>query len=94
LLLSGKDFLVGTPSAFGKFIVHDYAERVLGDEGRNTSHVSAELAKRSHSLFVRQFFNVVSFRSATECAAQAVERKVTPGQNFSARLKIAERKKH
>ncbi len=82
------------PGALGEFNRHDDAERMLGDKGRDLSHLGPEGPERRDHVLIGQFFDAVSFRGAPERAAQAVKRQISFGENEPARLEIAQRVEH
>src|SRR2546429_5936445 len=94
LLHSGEDFPIGTLRVFGQFVWNDDAERMFGDEGWNLPHLCAKHSERRDSNIIRQLFNVVRFGRSPQCAAQTIKRQLSLNQNFSTRLKIAERVEH
>src|SRR2546421_362442 len=83
-----------TSPAFGERVGSDDAVWVFGEEGRDAAHARAQRAEGRDRRFVSEFVRAEDFGCATECAAQAVERKVAFGKDFAARLKFSERVEH
>jgi hypothetical protein len=67
---------------------------MLGDEGWNLPHVRAERAKGGDGALVRQLLGVESLCRALERSTHTIKRQISIGEDFAARLKLAERAQH
>ena len=75
---------------FGQGLWDDDAEGVFGDERRDAPDVSAERVEGRGGGLVIQLGRAEGGGGAAEGTAEAVEREVTAGEDFPARLKLAE----
>ena len=88
------DLLINVAGALGQLYRCGDVKRVLGDEGWDASNVCPESTEGSDGLLIRQFLDVQCFCGATQRAPQAIQRQLTLGEGFAARLKVAERVQH
>jgi hypothetical protein len=63
---------------------------MFGNKGRNSPDMRSKRMQRLDRLCVRQFPKAEGFGSTFESSAQTVKRQVAFGQDFAARLKVAE----
>jgi hypothetical protein len=64
---------------------------MFGDEGWNLPHDCAQGFESGDGALVRQFVNVQSIGGSLERSPQTIERQISFGQDFAARLELAQR---